>query len=109
MQSQQPSKWNRKLQDAVMLSEYHGAKVLPITNRKPYTSNKREPKLCKFCGSVPPFERSICPAMEKVCSKCGKKNYFRSCYLDLVRLNNLAPPCRTVKGKKDSDIDALNC
>ncbi|CAB4058978.1 unnamed protein product [Lepeophtheirus salmonis] len=49
-----------------------------MTNRKPHTRNKREPKLCKFCSSVHSFERGICPALGKVCSKCGKKNHFRS-------------------------------
>ncbi|CAB4064610.1 PI4KA [Lepeophtheirus salmonis] len=68
-----------KSQNSVLLSEHHGAKELGMANRKLHTRNKKEPKL-----------------------------RFGSCLdLDLVRLNNSAPLCRTVKGKH-SEIDVVN-
>lgn len=45
---------------------------VPFTKHKP-NENRRA---CMFCNNYHEFKKHLCPAFNKICSNCGRKNHF---------------------------------
>ena len=59
-------------------TNYHGA-----TNSSNQNQRNQKSK-CTRCGYSPNHSRDVCPAKDKICSRCKKKGHFQRCCLSQI-------------------------